>query len=134
MSVDKVDQLINLMGELVITRAMLAQRTARLEPGQRDLVQPPHRALAHQHEVAVPAVPAVPVGDGHRHQTGALAQRLQVEQSGPVAESPVRLLQRDHVGADLADDGLHPVRIEAAVAADAFVDVVGGEDGASCPA
>jgi two-component system chemotaxis sensor kinase CheA len=31
-SVEKVDQLINLVGELVITRAMLAQTTARLDP------------------------------------------------------------------------------------------------------
>ena len=32
MSVDKVDQLINLVGELVITQAMLAQSSASLEP------------------------------------------------------------------------------------------------------
>ena len=32
-SVDKVDQLINLVGELVITQAMLAQNSAKMDPG-----------------------------------------------------------------------------------------------------
>jgi len=35
-SVDKVDQLINLMGELVITQAMLAQRAGQLGTGARE--------------------------------------------------------------------------------------------------
>ncbi|MBC7603185.1 MAG: chemotaxis protein CheW [Ramlibacter sp.] len=37
-SVDKVDQLINLMGELVITQAMLAQRAAGLDAHSRELL------------------------------------------------------------------------------------------------
>jgi two-component system chemotaxis sensor kinase CheA len=37
-SVDKVDQLINLMGELVITQAMLAQRAGALDGPARDLL------------------------------------------------------------------------------------------------
>ena len=36
MSVDKVDQLINLMGELVITQAMLAQRAEKLDGSARE--------------------------------------------------------------------------------------------------
>ena len=32
MSVEKVDQLINLVGELVITQAMLAQNSRQLDP------------------------------------------------------------------------------------------------------
>ena len=35
-SLDKVDQLINLMGELVITQAMLVQRASRLDGGARN--------------------------------------------------------------------------------------------------
>ncbi len=35
-SVDKVDQLINLVGELVITQAMLAQNSARLDPAAQE--------------------------------------------------------------------------------------------------
>ena len=57
----------------------------------------------------------------------ALLQRAQVEQALPVAGPLVGLLQRDHVGVDLGDDPGRPLRVEPAVGADAFVDVVGGD-------
>ena len=40
-SVDKVDQLINLVGELVITQAMLAQSSASLDAGGASSSCPP---------------------------------------------------------------------------------------------
>src|SRR3546814_3459299 len=50
----------------------------------------------------------------------------QIDQPVSVAETLVRLLQRDDVRADLADDRGCPVGVEPLVHADAFVDVVGG--------
>jgi hypothetical protein len=43
------------------------------------------------------------------------------------AEALVGLLQGDHVGGDLADHLRDPAGVEAAVDADAFMDVVGGD-------
>ncbi len=71
----------------------------------------------------------------HRHQPRFVFEPREVEQTGPFAETVVCLLQRNDVGAHLTNDARCPVGVEFAVGADAFVDVVGGNDhfGAAYP-
>ena len=81
-----------------------------------------------QQRIAVPAMPVRLLRGRDERQAGLLFERLEVEQALAAAETLVGLLDGDHVGVHLGDDGGDPRRLEAAVGADAFVDVVGGDD------
>ncbi len=81
-----------------------------------------------QQRIAVPAMAVRLLGGRDERQAGLFFERLEVEQAVAAAETLVGLLDGDHVGVHLGDDGGDPRRLEAAVRADAFVDVVGGDD------
>lgn len=53
---------------------------------------------------------------------------LEIEQTGTLTEPLVGLLKRDDICAQLTDDIGGTTGVEAPVGADAFVDVVGGDD------
>lgn len=65
--------------------------------------------------------------DGDGEKTALSQQTGQVDHAGPVAEPVIGFLQSNDVGADVGDDRRYPIRIEAFVGADAFVDIVGGD-------
>ena len=71
--------------------------------------------------------------DRHRHEPGLVPQLREVEQAMARAEALVGLLQRDDVRSDLSDDLGDAGGVEAAVDADAFVDVVGGDQRPAAP-
>ena len=101
---------------------------ARLEPRQVDLVHVTHRPLLEQHDIAVPAMRlgAMPAtGTGIRPVSRS--SRREIEHAGALAEAGVGLLQADDVGVDLVDHSADPLRIEAAVGADTFVDIIRGD-------
>ena len=67
-------------------------------------------------------------GHGNRNEPVFAFETFEVEKAGALAEALVGLLQGDHVGTDLADHRRGAFRVEALVAADAFVNVVGGDE------
>ena len=62
------------------------------------------------------------------HLTAALLDEKEGIVQPVLAKAGVDLLQRDDVGSDLADDIDDAAGVAPAVGADAFVDVVGGDD------
>ena len=91
-----------------------------------------HEALPEQHDIAVPAMGrGIGALDGNRDEAGLVLQPGEVEQAVAGAEALVGLLQGDDIGRDLADDLRDPAGIEAAVDADAFMDIVGGDQRAA---
>ena len=104
------------------------KRAPRLKPRQRDLAQFPHHALSHEDEISVPSVSPVAAGHRHRNEAGNPRNPVEIEQGRAVAETPVCLLKRDHVRADLGNDFRSPFRHAATIGTDAFVDIVGGKD------
>lgn len=104
------------------------QRAARLQSRQRDLMDVAHQALPEQHDIAVPAMGGgIGALDGNRDEPGLLLQPGEVEQAVAGAEAFVGLLQGDDVRGDLADHLSDPAGVEAAIDADAFMDIVGGD-------
>ncbi len=100
--------------------ARLAARDAQIDGGGIE-----HRQ-ARQHRVAVMTVGA----QQRRSREGGVAQ-LQgelLQEVHRVVGPPLQLLQRDGVGVELAQDGERAFGIESAVAADAAMDVVSGDD------
>ena len=93
-----------------------------------------HRALADQHEVAVPAVAAMAVADRHRHEAG-VARAARRGRAAP-ARSPKRLSASCSA---MTSAPISPITamirlgVEPAVAAHALVDVVGGEERDAAP-
>ena len=67
---------------------------------------------------------------GHRNRNEPVfaLETFEVEKAGPLAELLVGLLQGDHIGTDLADHRRGAFRVEALVAADAFVNIVRGDE------
>ncbi|MGX1257781.1 hypothetical protein AB7M37_002277 [Sinorhizobium fredii] len=59
---------------------------------------------------------------------GLASQMLEIQEPGALAKPLIGLLQGDDIRADLADDLGDTPRIEPAVGAHAFVNVVGGDD------
>jgi len=113
-AVDKVDQLINLVGELVITQAMLAQRSASLEPAAQ---LPLAAALAdlqrHTHKLqeSVMSIRMVPMSAVFnrfprmlRDLAGKLGKKVELVTQGETAELDKGLIEK------LTDPLTHLVR------------------------
>ena len=64
---------------------------------------------------------------GHRAVMALLLDQLQRQGGLALAKAAVGLLQRNHVGVDLAQHRHDPLRIAAAVKTHGFVDVITGE-------
>src|SRR3546814_1245443 len=83
-------------------------------------------SLPERKQVSMPAVRLRHASYRNGQKAAVALEAGQIDQPVSVAETLVRLLQRDDVRADLADDRGCPVGVEPLVHADAFVDVVGG--------
>lgn len=105
---------------------MIAPRGSNPQP---DLPHVLDDAAPGEDEVAVPAMAAVVRGLVRRNEVGGAAQLGEIEQAHARAGALVGFLQGDDVSVDLADHAGDARRIEASVAADAFVDIVGSDGG-----
>src|SRR5690606_24664468 len=104
-----------------------ADRSARLERWQIERACSLDLDVApHQQRVAVPTEAPRPLVDRRRTPRRVVEHRLG-QYALALAEAIVALLQRDHVGADLAQHGDDAVGIAAPVHTDALVNVVAGE-------
>ncbi len=106
------------------------QRPARLQAGQLEGMHVMDHAAPRQDQIAMPAMAAAVFRRVHRHQIGCPLQQGEIEQAVAIAQPLVGFLQGDHIGADLGNHLGSALRVEDAVDADAFVDVVGGDGGA----
>ncbi|TFZ08321.1 chemotaxis protein CheA [Ramlibacter humi] len=103
-SLDKVDQLINLMGELVITQAMLAQRTSRLEGATRQQLAGGLSDLertTRDLQEAVMSIRMIPMGDVFnrfprmlRDLAGRLGKQLELRTVGESTELDKGLIEK----------------------------------------
>jgi two-component system chemotaxis sensor kinase CheA len=103
-SLDKVDQLINLMGELVIAQAMLAQRTAQLERGARRQLQGGLMALertTRDLQGSVMAIRMIPMGEVFqrfprmlRDLAGRLGKQLELRTVGEATELDKGMIEK----------------------------------------
>ncbi len=89
----------------------------------------PDRAFLEQHDIAVPAMGLHAGLHGHGNKAAFPLQPGEIEQARALAETAVRFLKGDDVSADFLNDAARAVGIELAVAADAFMHIVGGDDG-----
>ena len=81
----------------------------------------------HQQRVAMPADTVGPHGQRHCAVGRVLVNRCQRKHAFAPSKAPVHLLQRDHIGVDLAQDRENPVGITASIEPDRLVDIVAGE-------
>lgn len=103
-SLGKVDQLINLMGELVITQAMLAQRAARLDRGARQQLQGGLLALertTRDLQGSVMAIRMIPMGEVFqrfprmlRDLAGRLGKQLELRTVGEATELDKGMIEK----------------------------------------
>ena len=101
---------------------------ARLQRRQPEQVMLEHLdILADQQRVAVPADAAFTSVDLDRLIVAMRLQHRQRDRARPRAEAPVRLLQRDHVGAELVQHLDRALGPPPPVGADRFPHIVGGD-------
>ncbi len=103
-------------------------RAARLQRGEVEQLLAQHLdILPDQKRVAVPADASVAGVEGDRLVVAMLVDHVQRDRARPGPEAPVRLLQRDDVGVELAKHLERPLRAPPAVGADRLPHIVAGD-------
>ena len=75
----------------------------------------------------MPADAAGAVRQRHRAIGTVFLEQMRGKRTHPFAEAPVRLLQGDHVGADLAQHFDYPLGIAPPICPDGFAHIVTGD-------
>ena len=99
------------------------QRATRLEPRQGDGLDLRHLGIAHQQEVAMPAMRGAGDVDRDKGHSGGGMQLVKVQKPRAVAKPIVSLLQGHDIRRDLGNHGGGAGQIAAAVGPHPFVDV-----------
>jgi hypothetical protein len=100
-------------------------RAPGLERGEVDELLVEHlHALLHEERIAMPAEAGGTRLERHRLIIAQLLDHLKRQGAGPAAEAPVRLLQGDHVRADLVQHLDRALGLAAAIGAHRLVHVV----------
>ena len=103
-------------------RTARLKRRQRHDPGLNDAEFTPH-----QQRVAMPANAVGPHGQRYGAVGRVFVNRCQRKDAFAPSKAPVRFLQRDYIGIDLAQDRENPVRIAAPIEPDRLVDIVAGK-------
>jgi hypothetical protein len=106
-------------------------RASRLQSRKGDLTNVADDAASEKQNVPMPAMCQHVSRHGDERETSLAFDAREVEQTFPVTETPVSLLQGYDVGIYFVNDPESSLGVESSVGADAFVDVVGSHEHAS---